>query len=103
MAMAWTDHQFAYDSLDIWGKKYSNCTGNNCKIAKPEILSFEAGEMWTPELTLYNAAGEDNDFAKKPYFTLYDGGYLYWFPLGLFTTSCSLDMSLFPFDHQHCD
>ena len=105
MAFMWEDHRFDFNKLDIWDQAYQNCSGTEeeCKIKKPVDLSFRADEMWTPELILHNAAGEANDFAQKPYFMLYPDGYLFTLPPGLFTTSCILEMKLFPFDHQHCD
>ena len=45
----------------------------------------------------------DNDAHLQSYVHMSSDGSAVWAPGGVFLTSCALDISLFPFDHQTCD
>ncbi|XP_067096961.1 neuronal acetylcholine receptor subunit alpha-4-like [Osmerus mordax] len=58
--------------------------------------------IWRPDIVLYNNA--DGDFAvthlTKAH--LYHDGWIKWTPPAIYKSSCSMDVTFFPFDQQNC-
>ena len=48
------------------------------------------------------SADEDIDSKFATNVVVYSSGLLSWVPLGLYITSCSIDIQWFPFDDQQC-
>jgi len=49
-----------------------------------------------------NSADEDIDSKFPSNVVVYENGLCSWVPLGLFISSCGIDIRFFPFDDQRC-
>ncbi|XP_019828372.2 neuronal acetylcholine receptor subunit alpha-4 [Bos indicus] len=83
----WHDYKLHWDPAD-----YENVTS----IRIPSEL------IWRPDIVLYNNA--DGDFAvthlTKAH--LFHDGRVQWTPPAIYKSSCSIDVTFFPFDQQNC-
>uniref|UniRef100_H3AQ75 Cholinergic receptor nicotinic alpha 4 subunit n=2 Tax=Latimeria chalumnae TaxID=7897 RepID=H3AQ75_LATCH len=83
----WYDYKLRWDPQD-----YENVTS----IRIPSEL------IWKPDIVLYNNA--DGDFAvthlTKAH--LFYDGRINWMPPAIYKSSCSIDVTFFPFDQQNC-
>ncbi|KAH1182068.1 neuronal acetylcholine receptor subunit alpha-4 isoform X1 [Mauremys mutica] len=83
----WYDYKLRWDPLE-----YENVTS----IRIPSEL------IWRPDIVLYNNA--DGDFAvthlTKAH--LFYDGRIKWMPPAIYKSSCSIDVTFFPFDQQNC-
>ncbi|XP_036680085.1 neuronal acetylcholine receptor subunit alpha-4 [Balaenoptera musculus] len=83
----WHDYKLRWDPAD-----YENVTS----IRIPSEL------IWRPDIVLYNNA--DGDFAvthlTKAH--LFHDGRVQWTPPAIYKSSCSIDVTFFPFDQQNC-
>ncbi|XP_070275712.1 neuronal acetylcholine receptor subunit alpha-4 isoform X3 [Myotis yumanensis] len=83
----WRDYKLRWDPRD-----YENVTS----IRIPSEL------IWRPDIVLYNNA--DGDFAvthlTKAH--LFHDGRVQWTPPAIYKSSCSIDVTSFPFDQQNC-
>ncbi|KAM5245630.1 neuronal acetylcholine receptor subunit alpha-4 [Ctenodactylus gundi] len=83
----WHDYKLRWDPSD-----YENITS----IRIPSEL------IWRPDIVLYNNA--DGDFAvthlTKAH--LFHDGRVQWTPPAIYKSSCSIDVTFFPFDQQNC-
>ncbi|XP_001506577.1 neuronal acetylcholine receptor subunit alpha-4 isoform X1 [Ornithorhynchus anatinus] len=83
----WHDYKLRWDPQD-----YENVTS----IRIPSEL------IWRPDIVLYNNA--DGDFAvthlTKAH--LFYDGRVKWMPPAIYKSSCSIDVTFFPFDQQNC-
>ncbi|XP_023560068.1 neuronal acetylcholine receptor subunit alpha-4 [Octodon degus] len=83
----WYDYKLRWDPRD-----YENVTS----IRIPSEL------IWRPDIVLYNNA--DGDFAvthlTKAH--LFHDGRVQWTPPAIYKSSCSIDVTFFPFDQQNC-
>ncbi|KAG7520949.1 neuronal acetylcholine receptor subunit alpha-2-like [Solea senegalensis] len=83
----WNDYKLRWDP-----KEYENVTS----IRIPSEI------IWRPDIVLYNNA--DGDFAvthlTKAH--LFHDGRIKWMPPAIYKSSCSIDVTFFPFDQQSC-
>ncbi|KAF7663643.1 hypothetical protein LDENG_00204970 [Lucifuga dentata] len=83
----WNDYKLRWNP-----EKYENVTS----IRVPSEL------IWRPDIVLYNNA--DGDFAvthlTKAH--LFYDGRIKWMPPAIYKSSCSIDVTFFPFDQQSC-
>ncbi|KAG7471977.1 hypothetical protein MATL_G00103700 [Megalops atlanticus] len=83
----WNDYKLRWNP-----EEYDNVTS----IRIPSEL------IWRPDIVLYNNA--DGDFAvthlTKAH--LFHDGRIKWMPPAIYKSSCSIDVTFFPFDQQNC-
>ncbi|XP_030221600.1 LOW QUALITY PROTEIN: neuronal acetylcholine receptor subunit alpha-2-like [Gadus morhua] len=83
----WNDYKLQWKPQD-----YENVTS----IRIPSEI------IWRPDIVLYNNA--DGDFAvthlTKAH--LFHDGHIKWTPPAIYKSSCSIDVTFFPFDQQNC-
>uniref|UniRef100_A0A4W5L0G2 Cholinergic receptor, nicotinic, alpha 4b n=1 Tax=Hucho hucho TaxID=62062 RepID=A0A4W5L0G2_9TELE len=83
----WNDYKLRWNPED-----YENVTS----IRIPSEI------IWRPDIVLYNNA--DGDFAvthlTKAH--LFHDGHIKWMPPAIYKSSCSIDVTFFPFDQQNC-
>ncbi|MBN3310345.1 ACHA4 protein, partial [Amia calva] len=83
----WNDYKLRWNP-----QEYENVTS----IRIPSEL------IWRPDIVLYNNA--DGDFAvthlTKAH--LFHDGKIKWMPPAIYKSSCSIDVTFFPFDQQNC-
>jgi hypothetical protein len=104
--MSWTDSKLQWKP-----ENYGNLT----------LIHVADHEVWQPDLTLYNSAGENFQwFLQKSQKILnflagssidhygntncivYNNGKVLWVPPSKFDTFCELDLKYWPFDKQTC-
>ncbi|XP_060057009.1 neuronal acetylcholine receptor subunit alpha-6-like [Erinaceus europaeus] len=67
-----------------------------------ETLHVPADKIWKPDIVLYNnAVGDFQVEGKTKALVKYDG-MITWTPPAIFKSSCPMDITFFPFDHQNC-
>lgn len=70
------------------------------------IKSFvtSSKKVWLPDITLYNNANDNYDKEKEEYYglTINSNGNIGWFYPTIFKSSCTIDVTYFPFDDQKC-
>ncbi|XP_005001342.1 neuronal acetylcholine receptor subunit alpha-6 isoform X2 [Cavia porcellus] len=67
-----------------------------------ETLHVPAEKIWKPDIVLYNNAVGDFQVAGKTKALLKYNGTITWTPPAIFKSSCPMDITFFPFDHQNC-
>ena len=85
--LLWTDHRLAWNPSD-----YRNVT----RI----IIPYK--QIWAPDILLWNSATQEFDATFKTNVELSSDGMISWVPPALFTSTCSIDITWFPFDLQAC-
>ena len=53
--------------------------------------------------SFYSSADEDIDSKYPTNIVVYASGMCSWIPLGLYISSCTIDIQWFPFDDQRCE
>ena len=84
-----------YDSRLTW-----NQTQNGV-----EFLTVESEMVWTPDLTLYNSADQEQNKLEQGFqvrLRIFPDGKVKWTPLLVYDSSCPMRMAYFPFDIQLC-
>ncbi|CAJ0591963.1 unnamed protein product [Cylicocyclus nassatus] len=86
--MKWQDDSLVWDPQNYQGLRY--------------IHPYE-NTIWRPEVTVYNSVGQDSVIEDdRRLITLNNEGVVQTSNLAIYTVRCKLDISKFPFDHQHC-
>uniref|UniRef100_A0A914WI70 Uncharacterized protein n=1 Tax=Plectus sambesii TaxID=2011161 RepID=A0A914WI70_9BILA len=84
---SWTDYKLRWDI-----KEYANISD----------VRFPAGEIWKPDVLLYNSVDSNFDSTYPTNMVVYHTGVVSWIPPGIFKISCKIDIKWFPFDEQKC-
>ncbi|XP_012580272.1 PREDICTED: neuronal acetylcholine receptor subunit alpha-2 isoform X2 [Condylura cristata] len=83
----WNDYKLRWNPADF---------GNITSLRVPAEM------IWIPDIVLYNNA--DGEFAvthlTKAH--LFSTGTVHWTPPAIYKSSCSIDVTFFPFDQQNC-
>ncbi|XP_037667477.1 neuronal acetylcholine receptor subunit alpha-4 isoform X1 [Choloepus didactylus] len=83
----WHDYKLRWDPAD-----YDNVTS----IRIPSEL------IWRPDIVLYNNADGDFTVTHLTKAHLFHDGRVRWAPPAIYKSSCSIDVTFFPFDQQNC-
>ncbi|XP_021236965.1 neuronal acetylcholine receptor subunit alpha-6 [Numida meleagris] len=67
-----------------------------------EFVRVPADKIWKPDIVLYNNAVGDFQVEGKTKALLHYDGMITWTPPAIFKSSCPMDITFFPFDHQNC-
>ncbi|XP_043370800.1 neuronal acetylcholine receptor subunit alpha-6 isoform X2 [Dermochelys coriacea] len=67
-----------------------------------EFVRVPADKIWKPDIVLYNNAVGDFQVESKTKALLKYDGVITWTPPAIFKSSCPMDITFFPFDHQNC-
>ncbi|WAR20907.1 ACHA6-like protein [Mya arenaria] len=89
MTIAWSDTFMTWTPADYGG-----------------LTTFEVPQdaIWKPDLALANAFDTISGLGDKfMYLSITHEGVITWRPYQVFDSSCSMDMTYFPFDSQTCD
>ncbi|KAK2179088.1 hypothetical protein NP493_514g00017 [Ridgeia piscesae] len=79
-----------------------NLGWNASEYGGVQSIRLPAKFIWTPDILMYNSADEDIDSKFPTNIVVRSTGQCEWVPLGLFISSCSINIKWFPFDDQHC-
>ncbi|XP_067928956.1 neuronal acetylcholine receptor subunit alpha-10-like isoform X2 [Watersipora subatra] len=66
-------------------------------------VAVPAKEIWLPDIVLYNYADDRLDEKREAMAVIQSDGYVLWIPPAIFKSSCSIDITNFPFDSQVCN
>ncbi|XP_061572280.1 neuronal acetylcholine receptor subunit alpha-2-like [Cololabis saira] len=83
----WTDYKLQWSPAD-----FDNVTS----IRVPSQL------IWVPDIVLYNNADGEFTVTHMTKAQLFHTGRVRWVPPAIYKSSCSIDVTFFPFDHQSC-
>ncbi|XP_053556125.1 neuronal acetylcholine receptor subunit alpha-6, partial [Bombina bombina] len=67
-----------------------------------EFMRVPPDKIWKPDIVLYNNAVGDFQVKGKTKALLKYNGLITWAPPAIFKSSCPMDITFFPFDHQNC-
>ena len=87
----WNDHRLAWNKDDY-----------NMSFISLNTHPEADNKIWVPDIYLYNTAENpltELDFSRA--IVDYQGNVI-WSRPGIITSTCSFDLTLFPFDEQHC-
>uniref|UniRef100_A0A2K6TAE3 Cholinergic receptor nicotinic alpha 7 subunit n=1 Tax=Saimiri boliviensis boliviensis TaxID=39432 RepID=A0A2K6TAE3_SAIBB len=87
LQMSWTDHYLQWNVSEYPGVK---------------TVRFPDGQIWKPDILLYNSADERFDATFHTNVLVNSSGHCQYLPPGIFKSSCYIDVRWFPFDVQHC-
>jgi hypothetical protein len=74
----------------------------NKKDYNYNYLNIYSGQIWIPDLELYNAAAAPKIYDTNGGLKLYSDGTILWVRPTTYSFSCKLDLNMFPFDEQRC-
>ncbi|KAK7494915.1 hypothetical protein BaRGS_00013794 [Batillaria attramentaria] len=84
-----------------WLNHYS--TWDPAQYGGAYLISPKPDSVWRPKLTVINSLKELKPIGQEYVYTLLSfDGRSYWYPAERFETSCSVDVTYFPFDTQRC-
>ncbi|XP_035496433.2 neuronal acetylcholine receptor subunit alpha-2-like [Scophthalmus maximus] len=83
----WTDYKLQWNPSD-----FDNVTS----IRVPSQL------IWVPDIVLYNNADGEFAVTHMTKAQLFHTGRVLWVPPAIYRSSCSIDVTFFPFDQQSC-
>lgn len=88
----WHDHLIKWDP-----EKWSNVTSISLDT-NPDMDSY----IWTPDIFLYNTAEKPMDQLFYTKAKVHSNGRIFWSRPGLIKSTCTFDMTHYPFDQQIC-
>ncbi|KFP30684.1 Neuronal acetylcholine receptor subunit alpha-2, partial [Colius striatus] len=83
----WSDYKLRWNPAD-----FDNVTS----IRVPSEM------IWIPDLVLYNNADGEFAVTHMTKAHLFSSGKVKWVPPAIYKSSCSIDVTFFPFDQQNC-
>ncbi|XP_069786755.1 neuronal acetylcholine receptor subunit alpha-2-like [Narcine bancroftii] len=83
----WFDYKLTWDPRD-----FDNITS----IRVPSEM------IWTPDIVLYNNADGEFAVTHMTKAHVFSAGRIQWVPPAIYKSSCSIDVTFFPFDQQNC-
>ncbi|XP_075714038.1 neuronal acetylcholine receptor subunit alpha-7 isoform X1 [Rhinoderma darwinii] len=87
LQMYWTDYYLQWNVSEYPGVKN---------------VRFPDGQIWKPDILLYNSADERFDASFHTNVLVNSSGHCQYLPPGIFKSSCDIDVRWFPFDIQKC-
>ncbi|XP_027391606.1 neuronal acetylcholine receptor subunit alpha-2-like isoform X3 [Bos indicus x Bos taurus] len=83
----WSDYKLRWNPVDF---------GNITSLRVPSEM------IWIPDIVLYNNADGEFVVTHMTKAHLFSSGLLHWAPPAIYKSSCSIDVTFFPFDQQNC-
>ncbi|XP_072013846.1 neuronal acetylcholine receptor subunit alpha-6-like [Amphiura filiformis] len=83
----WKDYKLVWDPKDFEGI---------------EVMQIPIDQLWVPDIVLYNTAEGNYAVDVTNSANIRFDGTVAWNPPAIFRSSCSIDISYFPFDEQQC-
>uniref|UniRef100_A0AAN0LHC3 Nicotinic acetylcholine receptor n=1 Tax=Polyphagotarsonemus latus TaxID=1204166 RepID=A0AAN0LHC3_9ACAR len=85
--LKWKDYQLKWDKADYGGIS---------------VLRLPADKVWKPDIVLFNNADGNYEVRFKCNVLIYNDGSIHWVPPAIYQSSCTIDVTYFPFDQQKC-
>ena len=94
--LSWIDQRLSWDREN-----------NRSPFSNISDISLNPSKIWTPDLTLYNAANGKHTFSEdsqyqQVYTRINHQGIVQWTPMVAYQISCPMILKYFPFDIQAC-
>uniref|UniRef100_A0A8C6RYY9 Cholinergic receptor nicotinic alpha 2 subunit n=1 Tax=Nannospalax galili TaxID=1026970 RepID=A0A8C6RYY9_NANGA len=83
----WSDYKLRWNPADF---------GNITSLRVPSEM------IWIPDIVLYNNADGEFAVTHMTKAHLFFTGTVHWVPPAIYKSSCSIDVTFFPFDQQNC-
>ncbi|MBZ3869368.1 Neuronal acetylcholine receptor subunit alpha-2, partial [Sciurus carolinensis] len=83
----WSDYKLRWNPADF---------GNVTSLRVPSEM------IWIPDIVLYNNADGEFAVTHMTKAHLFSTGTVHWVPPAIYKSSCSIDVTFFPFDQQNC-
>ncbi|XP_021563908.1 neuronal acetylcholine receptor subunit alpha-2 [Carlito syrichta] len=83
----WSDYKLRWNPADF---------GNITSLRVPSEM------IWIPDIVLYNNADGEFAVTHMTKAHLFSTGTVHWVPPAIYKSSCSIDVTFFPFDQQSC-
>ncbi|XP_015124164.1 acetylcholine receptor subunit beta-like 1 [Diachasma alloeum] len=87
LRFVWTDYQLQWDEADYGGIG---------------VLRLPPDKVWKPDIVLFNNADGNYEVRYKSNVLIYPNGEVLWVPPAIYQSSCTIDVTYFPFDQQTC-
>nr|AGK89912.1 nicotinic acetylcholine receptor subunit beta 1 [Pandalus japonicus] len=87
LRLVWNDYQLRWDAADYGGIK---------------VLRLPPDKVWKPDIVLFNNADGNYEVRYKSNILIYPHGEVLWVPPAIYQSSCTIDVTYFPFDQQTC-
>ncbi|XP_034948494.1 acetylcholine receptor subunit beta-like 1 [Chelonus insularis] len=83
----WFDYQLQWDETDYGDIK---------------VLRLPPDKVWKPDIVLFNNADGNYEVRYKSNVLIHPNGEVLWVPPAIYQSSCTIDVTYFPFDEQTC-
>nr|ACJ07013.1 nicotinic acetylcholine receptor beta 1 subunit [Nilaparvata lugens] len=87
LRLVWNDYQLQWDEADYGGIG---------------VLRLPPDKVWKPDIVLFNNADGNYEVRYKSNVLIYPNGEVLWAPPAIYQSSCTIDVTYFPFDQQTC-
>jgi len=87
LRLVWNDYQLQWDEADYGGIS---------------VLRLPPDKVWKPDIVLFNNADGNYEVRYKSNVLIYPDGEVLWIPPAIYQSSCTIDVTYFPFDQQTC-
>ncbi|CAG7723103.1 unnamed protein product [Allacma fusca] len=87
LRLVWNDYQLRWDEADYGGIN---------------VLRLPPDKVWKPDIVLFNNADGNYEVRYKSNVLIYSHGEVLWVPPAIYQSSCTIDVTYFPFDQQQC-
>ncbi|KAL5276800.1 nAChRb1 family protein [Megaselia abdita] len=87
LRLVWFDYQLQWDEADYGGIG---------------VLRLPPDKVWKPDIVLFNNADGNYEVRYKSNVLIYPSGEVLWVPPAIYQSSCTIDVTYFPFDQQTC-
>ncbi|CAB4063684.1 CHRNN [Lepeophtheirus salmonis] len=87
LRFVWNDYQLQWDEADYGGIS---------------VLRLPPDKVWKPDIVLFNNADGNYEVRYKSNVLIYPDGEVLWVPPAIYQSSCTIDVTYFPFDQQTC-
>ncbi|XP_056426040.1 acetylcholine receptor subunit epsilon-like isoform X2 [Hyla sarda] len=85
--ITWDDYRLTWNESDYGGI---------------DIVRVPHHMVWLPDIVMENNIDGQFEVAYYANVLVYSSGYMYWLPPAIFRSTCSVDVTYFPFDWQNC-
>ncbi|TSL34513.1 Acetylcholine receptor subunit gamma [Bagarius yarrelli] len=83
----WNDYRLSWDTSEYHGI---------------DILRVPCTTVWLPDIVLENNIDGKFDVAYYANVLIYSDGSMYWLPPAIYRSTCTIEITYFPFDWQNC-
>uniref|UniRef100_A0AAY4EM77 Cholinergic receptor, nicotinic, epsilon n=1 Tax=Denticeps clupeoides TaxID=299321 RepID=A0AAY4EM77_9TELE len=83
----WHDYRLAWNVSEYYGI---------------DLIRVPYNTVWLPDIVLENNIDGKFDVAYYANVLIYSDGSMYWLPPAIYRSTCSIEVTYFPFDYQNC-